>query len=269
VLPILALACYAAAAICLATSALASGAESAEGRRLAGIALAIVAIAFHALGIWREVFVPSDLALSATDTASLVAVGIALIATIAATTRPRFAGASAILLLLAGVLAALTDRGARNFAADHGGWELAAHILLATLAFAFVTVGAVLAVALAFLERRLRARKPLGRLAALPPMDTLERGMFQTIGIGFALLSLALFSGFFFVEDLFAQHLVHKTVLACVAWVIFGVLLAGRAKFGWRGRTALYWTLGGFLLLGLAYFGSKLILENLLGRHWG
>jgi ABC-type uncharacterized transport system permease subunit len=93
--------------------------------------------------------------------------------------------------------------------------------------------------------------------------------MFQAIGVGFALLSLTLFSGFVFVDNLFAQHLVHKTVLALSAWVVFGILLTGRVRFGWRGRVAIRWTIGGFALLGLAYFGSKLILENVLGRHWG
>ena len=269
VLPILALACYAASAICLGAAAVGGTSPAADGRRLAGLSLGVVALAFHGFGVCREAVVPSNLALNATDTASLVALGIAVIALLGALLRPRFAGASAVLLVLAGILAALTDRGARRFAADHGGWELAAHVMLATLAFAFMTVAAVLAVALALLEKRLRRRQPLGPLAALPPMESLERSMFQAIGAGFALLSLALFSGFFFVDNLFAQHLLHKTVLACSAWVIFGILLAGRAKFGWRGRTAVNWTLGGFALLGLAYFGSKLILENVLGRHWG
>jgi ABC-type uncharacterized transport system permease subunit len=54
-----------------------------------------------------------------------------------------------------------------------------------------------------------------------------------------------------------------------VAWVVFGVLLLGRWRFGWRGRKALRWTLAGYVLLGLAYFGSKLVLETLLGKHWG
>ena len=93
--------------------------------------------------------------------------------------------------------------------------------------------------------------------------------MFQAIAAGFALLSLALFSGFVFVDDFLAQHLVHKAVLSCLAWVVFAVLLAGRWYLGWRGRTALRWTLGGFVLLGLAYFGTKLVLEGILGRHWG
>jgi ABC-type uncharacterized transport system permease subunit len=82
-------------------------------------------------------------------------------------------------------------------------------------------------------------------------------------------LTLALVTGSFFVEDLFAQHLVHKVALAVVAWVVFGILLLGRWRMGWRGRQALRWTLSGYVLLGLAYFGSKLVLEVILGKHWG
>jgi ABC-type uncharacterized transport system permease subunit len=86
------------------------------------------------------------------------------------------------------------------------------------------------------------------------------------IGVGFILLSLALVSGALFVQDLFAQHLVHKTVLSIVAWVVFAILLWGRQRFGWRGRTAIRWTLSGFFSLMLAYFGSKWVLEVVLGR---
>ena len=73
-----------------------------------------------------------------------------------------------------------------------------------------------------------------------------------------------LITGFFFLEDIFAQHLVHKTVLSIVAWLILGTLLFGRLKFGWRGKTAIRWTLASFVFLMLAFFGSKLVLEFIL-----
>jgi ABC-type uncharacterized transport system permease subunit len=116
---------------------------------------------------------------------------------------------------------------------------------------------------------RLRTRRSLGWLKILTPIESLESGTFQSIVAGFSLLTLALVSGAFFVENLFAQHLVHKVVLAIIAWVVFGVLLLGRIRFGWRGRKALRWTFAGYTLLGLSYFGSKLILEHILGKHWG
>jgi ABC-type uncharacterized transport system permease subunit len=65
---------------------------------------------------------------------------------------------------------------------------------------------------------------------------------------------------------MFAQHLVHKTVLSVMAWLVFGGLLLGRRVWGWRGQKAIRWTLSGFLLLILAYFGSKFVLELLLNR---
>jgi ABC-type uncharacterized transport system permease subunit len=94
-------------------------------------------------------------------------------------------------------------------------------------------------------------------------METL---LFQMIGTGLFFLSISLVSGFIFIEDLFAQHLVHKTVLSIIAWIIFSSLLIGRFRYGWRGKTAVRWTLTGFFLLLLAYFGSKLVLEIILHR---
>jgi ABC-type uncharacterized transport system permease subunit len=73
----------------------------------------------------------------------------------------------------------------------------------------------------------------------------------------------------FFSEQFFGKpfSFTHHIVLAVSAWIVFAVLLYGRWRLGWRGRTAIRWTLGGFLLLVLAYFGSKFVLEVLLGRR--
>ena len=92
----------------------------------------------------------------------------------------------------------------------------------------------------------------------------MERLLFDSITAGFIGLSLALVTGFIFLENLFAQQLVHKTVLGIIAWVVFGILLGGRLMMGWRGKTAIRWTLSGFVTLMLAYFGSKFVLEFLL-----
>jgi ABC-type uncharacterized transport system permease subunit len=75
-------------------------------------------------------------------------------------------------------------------------------------------------------------------------------------------------SGVFFSEQLFGKPftLTHKTVFAIVSWLIFGGLLAGHYVRGWRGRTAVYWTLAGFTALLLAYVGSKVVLELILKR---
>ena len=92
-------------------------------------------------------------------------------------------------------------------------------------------------------------------------METL---LFQFLGFGFVCLSASLLTGFVYLEDIFAQHLVHKTVLSIIGWFILGVLLFGRIRFGWRGKTAIRWTLSAFAFLMLAFFGSKLVLEFIL-----
>lgn len=98
----------------------------------------------------------------------------------------------------------------------------------------------------------------------LPPLQTMESLLFGLIITGFTLLTLALVSGLLFVDNFFAQHLVHKTVFSIVAWLVYGILLWGHFRWGWRGKTATLWTLGGFTLLMLAFWGTKFVLEVIL-----
>lgn len=142
------------------------------------------------------------------------------------------------------------------------------HAAISILTWAVLCLAALQALILAWQEHRIRTKRPGGPLRNLAALDTQERWLFQLVGIGFFLLSLSLASGFMFVHDMLAQHLAHKTVLSCAAWAIFGVLLWGRRRHGWRGQTAVRWCLGGFVVLALAYFGSRWILEVLLDRHW-
>ncbi len=148
-------------------------------------------------------------------------------------------------------------------------WKLRWHIILSLFSAGLLTIAAMQAGALA-LQDRLLHRHDLSRLllGGMPPLQTMERLLFQLIAIGFLLLSLTLLSVLWFVHDWFAQHLAHKTVLSITAWLIFGVLLWGRWRHGWRGRTAIRWSLAGYAVLILAYFGSKLVLEQFLGKHW-
>ncbi|WP_457666177.1 cytochrome C assembly family protein [Thiolapillus sp.] len=145
-------------------------------------------------------------------------------------------------------------------------WELRAHVISSILAYSVLAMAAVQAVLLAVQDRHLRKHHPGGFIRALPPLQTMEDLMFEMITIGFILLTLALASGFVFLDDMFAQHLVHKTLLSILAWLAFAVLLWGRYRFGWRGRTAIRWTLTGFIVLALAYFGSKAVVELILKR---
>ena len=271
-LSLIAVVCYllGAAGLALATYQDRSEPLSAHGRgrRIASVGIASVGAVVHAAALVEEFRTAPNTALSLGDTLAIVALIISVTAILMAL-RPGKRGMAALLLFVAAALEATFSEGTRQFSVGQPGWELAFHVAMATTAFAFLTIGMALAVAQVIVAHRLRSREPLGWLKILTPMESLESGLFQSILAGFAVLTLALVSGAFFVENLFAQHLVHKVVLAIVAWFVFGVLLLGRLRFGWRGRQALRWTFAGYTLLGLSYFGSKIILENVLGKHWG
>jgi ABC-type uncharacterized transport system permease subunit len=138
------------------------------------------------------------------------------------------------------------------------------HIMLSIIAYSLIMLSAIQAVTLAYQEHAIRNHHPGGFIRFLPPLHDMEMLLFQMLGFGFIFLSSALISGFFFVEDLFAQHLVHKTVLSIIGWFILAMLLFGRYRFGWRGKVAIRWTLTAFGFLMLSYFGSKLVLEFIL-----
>ncbi len=145
-------------------------------------------------------------------------------------------------------------------------WQIQLHAGLSLLAYAALSLSALLAIMLWWLERALRERRLGNWIGVLPPLTLVEGLMFKLIFAGFTLLTLSLLSGVVFVENLFAQHLVHKTVLSLLAWAVFGALLYGRVRHGWRGRRAVRWTLSAMLLLALAFFGSKFVLELVLAR---
>jgi ABC-type uncharacterized transport system permease subunit len=145
-------------------------------------------------------------------------------------------------------------------------WQIKLHVTVALIAFSVLSIATVLAILLAVQERALRHRQFGPWLRALPPLTLTETLLFRLIGAGFLLLTLTLITGALFVDDLFSQHLAHKTVLSIVAWLVFGVLLYGRWRHGWRGQRAVNLTLIGMAVLLLAFFGSKFVLELILHR---
>ena len=101
-----------------------------------------------------------------------------------------------------------------------------------------------------------------------PRPTSLAAGLVTSILVwaSFVLLSATLLTGVLFVQNLLAQHLWHKTVLSVLSWLVLGVLLFGRWRYGWRGARALKLVLTSMALLGLAFFGSKFVLELLLHK---
>lgn len=138
------------------------------------------------------------------------------------------------------------------------------HIVFSILAYGVVLIAACCAVMLYYGNYLLRHKHIGAALSRLPPLETMDRLLFEIILCCQVLLTLSILSGFIFLDDIFAQHLIHKTFFSLLSWCIYGALLVGHYRFGWRGTQAILWTLAGFVALVFAYVGSKLVLEWIL-----
>jgi len=245
-------------ATALLVRALARGVDNPRGWTLP----AALALVFHAgfhIAAWRAA---DGLDLHFFAALSLVGLGMA-----ALTTAFGAAGRMAALGVVVFPLAAASLLGYTGYGhvrPEGLDWRLQLHAWCALLAYATLAIAALLALMLWAQERALRRRQFHGWLRALPPLTELELLLFRTIAVGFVLLTATLLTGVLFVENLFEQHLVQKTVLSVLSWLLFGGLLLGRWRYGWRGTTAVRWTLAAMALLVLAFFGSKFVLELVL-----
>ncbi|GMR21541.1 MAG: cytochrome c biogenesis protein CcsA [Gammaproteobacteria bacterium] len=144
----------------------------------------------------------------------------------------------------------------------------AIHILISLTAYGLLSLAAVQAILLLLQEHQLRHKHPAGIVRGLPPMEVMETLMVQIVVAGLVALTLTLFSGILFSEQVFGQALRfnHHILLAILAWLVYTIFLIGRWRLGWRGRTAIRWVLGGAVLLALGYFGTKFVLQFLVQR---
>jgi len=261
-LPTLSVILYLASTVLLVRR-LAAGIQAKLRDKHLALGLGIIAAIGHIASLYHNIITPNGLNLTFFHVLSLTTWLAATLVLLSALKKPVENLGIAVLPLsgLALLLQSITGNGANI---EIVGVGLKAHILLSIFSYSLLTIAALQALLLAIQTRNLRNRHPGGFIRALPPLETMEVLLFRMIGLGYILLSLSLLTGVTYIEDIFAQHLVHKTVLSVAAWVVFATLLWGRWRFGWRGRTAVRWTLSGFVVLMLAYFGSKLVLEFII-----
>ena len=181
---------------------------------------------------------------------------------------PRFRTVAAVCFGLAALLAAGTGSMPAPHEIAASGWPLAVHVVLAVGSAGMFAIAAVLVVLLALQDAALRGGRSGGWLATLPPVESLERALFSVIAIGTAALTAAILAGLLFVT-IFSRST--SSTRPC-----------SRSSPG-RSSPACCSGAGGsagavarppahdcrFHRAALAYFGSKFVLEILLGRHWG
>ena len=140
-----------------------------------------------------------------------------------------------------------------------------AHIIISILSYCLLAIASIQALLYVYQERQIKLRTNPATLMALPPLQTMELLLFRLVGAGFIALSLTLITGAAFSQEIFGHAFVfkHHTILALLGWLVFAILLFRRIKHGLRGSQAVIWTISGFLLIQLGYFGTKIVSESL------
>ena len=264
-LAFIAVICYLASSLLIGFRLFAREGKQPPPRSLALITGFIGALV-HAVLLYQNIItIETGLNLGFSNALSLAAWGIVTLLLISSLSKPvENLGIVIFPLAVAPIILAMIYPSTSQINGSNV-WGIKIHILVSMMAYSLFTLASVHSILLAIQDHHLRHRHPGGFIRALPPLQTMETLLFELIGAGFLLLTLALFSGFMYLENMFAQHLVHKTLLSMVAWIVFATLLWGRFQRGWRGQTAIIWTLSGFVVLMLAYFGSKAVIELILG----
>lgn len=235
-------------------------------RRQLILLLSLLAIILHALLLRQDTMLPEGVNLGFFNAVSLVSWVVALLLMLTLTSKP-IENLIVVMYPLAAIAIGLEwfFGNPRILGADLPlGVQF--HIFYSILAYSILSIAAVQALFFAHQDYQLRHKRLSFVTRRLPPLQLMESLLFQMLGLGLILLTLSLISGFIFLQDIFAQHLVHKTILSISAWWLFAILLWGRWHYGWRGNIVIRWYLFGFFILMLAYFGSKLVLELILSR---
>jgi ABC-type uncharacterized transport system permease subunit len=233
----------------------------------------LIGLLIHLNSLIQNITQQNGLSLSLINIISLIGFQLALIAVIAAFNKSLrgFAGGIIFIASLSAVVSiwSLNYWGNSDIEVKTLSWQIKTHALSSLFAYGLLCAGAIISLFALIQNNRLRARKISSFNALFAPLETTENLLFNIASTGFVILFLAIFSGLIFIEDIFSQHLAHKTILSITALIMFGVLIYGRKFYGWRGRSAIYLYLVAFFTLAISYFGTRFILENILGRSWG
>jgi ABC-type uncharacterized transport system permease subunit len=232
-----------------------------------GLGLGFCGATLQIILLYNTIITSSGINLSFFNALALAAWSVIITLLLSSITKP--VENLGIIVFPTGAITVLLERQLPkiHLIAQSASWQLKFHIVVSLIAYSILTLASVQAILLAIQDHHLHHHHPGGFIRALPPLQTMEKLLFEMIGAGFILLTLSLISGFVFLDNMFTQNLVHKTILSVCGWILFGILLLGRFRAGWRGRAAITWTISGFVILMLAYFGSKAVLELVLKNN--
>ncbi len=235
-----------------------------KSRPFASLMLGVAAAAAQLSVTMSLILEHQQLNLSFFNSASLITCLVVICLLILSTKKPlQTAFLAAYPVAISSIAALLLfEQNQHEFQPETGGMLI--HIGLSILSYSIFCIAAIQAVLIKLQNNNLKKKNPTILMRNLPPLLTMENLLFEMIWTATSLLGAAIIMGFIFVDDIFAQHLAHKTFFSILGLGLFSILLAGRKIYGWRGATASNLTLWGVTLLMLGFFGSKFVLEWLV-----
>ena len=139
--------------------------------------------------------------------------------------------------------------------------EFVAHVLLSLVGYTLLFMSALQSLLVLVVDYSMHRHRVSAMTRFLPPLETMEALLFKLVALGFALITLGIVLGVWFVvtaeHDAWSEHVLPSMV----AWLLFLCLLVGRRFGGWRGTTATAWTLLAFGLLAAGYLGNRFFIE--------
>ncbi len=220
-------------------------------------------VVFHAITVYQSMVTVAGVDFGFYKISSMIALFFSILLVVSAYNKPTD-NLLLTLLPVSVVAVIMAHFFSTGFAPKHYSPGILSHIIISILAYSVMTISATHAILILLQDRRLKSHRPAGMAWGLPPLQTMDRLLWEMLVVGMIGLTLAISTGFFFVEDLFTQHLFQKTLLTLLSWITYAVLLVGHIKNGWRGRTAARWTLVAFAILLIAFMGSKFAFEFVL-----
>ena len=228
-----------------------------------------VGLVLHAMLLYQRVLTPQGIDLGVANAISMLVWLTLLIYWAGAIAYEGLAGILGLVAPVAlGAVVLQATVPTHHYVSFAGEPLFTLHLGIAMLGYSLFIVATIHALLMLAEEKWLHRGVLPPFLKSLPPLLEMERLLFRILFAAFVLLTLTVVSGVFFSEQVFGKPLTftHKVVFGILSWLIFGTLLVGHYFRGWRGRTAVRWTLAGFTALMLAYIGSKVVLELVLKR---
>ena len=206
---------------CYAVSAVVFGQQiiSRKASQVSPIWIGLPVLLLHTLLLASGWMMAGGLDLSLTKLVSLVSLVIALVLTLGHKQLYSLLLLPPVFLFNACALipeAMSAQHYLTNFS-NHPG--LAIHVGLALIAYAILIMAALMAIQVWVIDYRLKQH---GTLHGLRPLVVVDKQLNLLLRIGFVFLTLSIVTGWYLLDNFFAQGQRHKAVLTILAWLIYG-----------------------------------------------